>query len=788
LLSKLTTEKKFEIAFLSSFSILIIGLFYALVSMNGLILGNDPAAHLAKAQIFLETGHIPLGNNGWIPPLFEILLALAISLSGASNVGQMIFLEKALAVTVDWLLFLSVYLVGSKFFNKKVGAVAAVFLSMCYPLYFLNTWGGYTTALGMAFLLLLFCSSYFAVKQPGYIVVTFFVAFAIVLSQQLTAFIAVVIMLPFMVAMIIKFKSGYLKTFTAIIIGGATAFFAFYFPAIINYIDVAPYHMFFGNKAYSVDIPYTNFQSFLVYFGFIQFLAIGGIGISYYLLKQQKKLAVFSILMLAFFVPLFFAESYLFGLSLPFEWFTYYLASPLVILAAVCFIFAAEKLSAYFKNRGRLNKKWLKVASFALMVLVGCPIIGFQVWNTFNAISYDAAFNSVVDLNAYNAAVWLSQDYPGAATVVDTISPGDWFTILSGKNTISQNYDWEGTNSIAQSILTLDYEIQGPQNIVRAYEPNDNVTDENYVSINQIWSRISYSSLANDILSFTQNGVNYSFALSELSRTISVDGNSGIVEFKYFNNQVAVSEAIQMQNDSYPIKVTWSITPLTGEISNVTLFLTTSFDLNFDFYEALIPPFMDWSNPWDMPSKMADGKNWASVDFSSSDMADHYIALYDQEKHTAFAFNFTDLPDWGNIGALADRQIDAVRYQYDFEEIDANQSATRQYQVLTLAKDTFPTLEPNDLKNIFSLKIPQFTISIQDYKEYIAENTVSFIVYDKDQFYIPTSSPLGDSFLPQLSQCQFLKLVYSNNRYDIFKILDNYNQTQVWTQNNGVAS
>ena len=143
--------------------------------MNGLILGNDPAVHLAKAQIFLETGQIPLDSVGWIPPLFQIILAMAISFSGASNVGQLIFLVKALAVIVDWLLFLSVYLVGSKFFNKKIGAVAAVFLAMCYPIYELNTWGGYTTALGIACLLLLFYYSYWATKQFRYVVVTFFI-------------------------------------------------------------------------------------------------------------------------------------------------------------------------------------------------------------------------------------------------------------------------------------------------------------------------------------------------------------------------------------------------------------------------------------------------------------------------------------------------------------------------------------------------------------------------------------------------------------------------------------
>ena len=156
MLGKWTRDRKLEITFIAVFSALIIVLFYTLISMNGLVLGNDPAVHLAKAQIFLKTGQIPLNAEGWIPPLFEIILATVISFSGASNVGQMIFLVKALAVIVNWLLFISVYLVGSKFFNKKIGAVAAVFLSMCYPMYELNTWGGYTTVLGIAFLLLLF--------------------------------------------------------------------------------------------------------------------------------------------------------------------------------------------------------------------------------------------------------------------------------------------------------------------------------------------------------------------------------------------------------------------------------------------------------------------------------------------------------------------------------------------------------------------------------------------------------------------------------------------------------
>jgi len=136
--------------------------------MNGLVLGNDPAVHMEKAHIFLQTGKIPLENLGWTPPLFQILLAVLISFTGATSVAQLIFLEKTLAVLIDWLLFFSVYLIGSKFFGKRIGGIAAVLLLFCFPMYELNLWGGYTTVLGLAFMFLLFLYLPLAMKNFGH--------------------------------------------------------------------------------------------------------------------------------------------------------------------------------------------------------------------------------------------------------------------------------------------------------------------------------------------------------------------------------------------------------------------------------------------------------------------------------------------------------------------------------------------------------------------------------------------------------------------------------------------
>jgi hypothetical protein len=180
----LSKEKKIEGTFISIFSVLFFAIFSTLISMNSVVLGNDPVVHLEKTQIFLNTGKISLANLGWTPPLYQIVLAMFVSLTRATDIGQMIFLVKNLAVMVDWLLFLSVYLIGRRFFDRRVGAVAAFLLLMCFPMYEVSQFGGYTTVLALVFMVLVFLYTPLAVERFGYLAVTFFAAFGVVLSHQ----------------------------------------------------------------------------------------------------------------------------------------------------------------------------------------------------------------------------------------------------------------------------------------------------------------------------------------------------------------------------------------------------------------------------------------------------------------------------------------------------------------------------------------------------------------------------------------------------------------------------
>lgn len=759
----MSKEKKIEVAFITIFSVLIFVMFFLLISMNGVVLGNDPAVHLEKSQIFLNTGKIPLANLGWTPPLYEIVLAMFISLTGATDIGQLIFLVKVLAVIVDWLLFLSVYLIGSKFFNKKVGAVASVLLLMCFPIYEVNQFGGYTTALALAFILLVFLYTPLAIERFGYLVVTFFVAFGVVLSHQLAAFLAIFIMPPILIFMMVKSKGAHLKVVMALILGGGIAFFLYYFQAMIGYLGIVIEYVFFAIKAYAYQIPAVSFSSFIINFGFIFFLALSGIFVSYFILKKQKKPIFFLTLMLGFFVPLFFAESYLFGFYMPFSWFIYYLTPIMAVFGAVSTVFLADKVSSFYgKNKSMFKKSWLKIATVFIIILLSIMIV-YRSDIVYGKIMEASVYYSTTDIKALEAGVWLKTNYPENSTVVATEIPGFWFQEFSGKNVIAQTDPTVQRNEVAESVLSLSYEIQHPQTLIRAYQAKGDTSDEAYISMDQVWKRVSLSSESGDFLSYTVNGAAYKLTLSNLSKQIVFDEQSmpKKIEFIYTNDYVELTEAMVVDNSSYPIKISWTLTPLQTEIYNASLYLSTFFDLNFDFEKAQIPQLLDWVNPWDAPTsiKTVQGTEWAVANFSNADLKDNYIGLYDSKNDVAYAFKFSDLPEWGNIGALGNRQIDAVRFQYDFNSLNVNQTALRSYQVLTLSKNSYPSLQPDTLQDLFNLKTSPFTVSTRDFSDYIKENNIGFIVYDRN--HLDT----------QMIHSKILQLIYSNDRYVIFKVL-----------------
>ena len=94
---------------------------------------------------------------------------------------------------------------------------------------------------------------------------------------------------PILIFMLIKSKGAYLKVVMALILGGGIAFFLYYFQAMIGYLDIVIEYVFFAIKAYAYQIPAVSFNAFMINFGFIFFLALSGIFVSYLCLKKAKE-------------------------------------------------------------------------------------------------------------------------------------------------------------------------------------------------------------------------------------------------------------------------------------------------------------------------------------------------------------------------------------------------------------------------------------------------------------------------------------------------------------------
>jgi hypothetical protein len=761
----LTSEQKkiLELTFAAVFSAVILVLFYSIISMNGLVLGNDPAVHMEKARIFLDTGKIPLENLGWTPPLFQIMLAVLISFTGATSVAQQIVVEKALAVLIDWLLIFSVYLIGSKFFCKKIGAIAAVLLLFCVPMFELNLWGGYTTVLGLGFMFLLFLYLPLAMKSLGHIVVAFFVAFSLVLAHQLTAFLTVLILPPIILFMLIKSRGRHLKALIAVILGGGIAFALYYLHAMLPYLGMVIGHLFFTQKTTVYQIPGTTLSAFMMNFGFVFVISLAGIFIAFFKLRAKKEPLFFLIMFLSFLVPFVLAESYLFGLYLPFQWFIYYLMPPMVILAAVSISFAADKVAVFYRKYRRSWKKIRLRAVAATLIVLMCLLLVFRFGTVYGKIMEGSVYYSTSDIKAYDAGVWLQNNFPDNTTVVVTEVPGYWFRLFSNKTVIAETDPVVERNTIAAAVLELAYEIENPLTIVRAYDmTKGDISDENYVSINDVWYRASFLSGEGNFISYTANGVyKDQIPLTNFSRETVFEGESAPKKLMihYFNDEVSITQTLIFQNDTYPINVNWTVSPVNSEISNVALYVTNFFDLRFSFTEAYVPGVLNWENPWSHPSNSV-GNEWAVTNFTRSILTDNYLGFYDPTDEVAFALKFEELPDWGNVGALGSMQIDAVRFQYNYDKISINQTESFAYQVLTFWKNGFPQMHNlSDLKSLFDFKTATpFEVASRDYHDYIKQNNIGFIVYDKNQL---------DT---KLIRAKILELVYSNDRYAVFKV------------------
>jgi hypothetical protein len=284
-----TKEKNLELVFAVIFSVLVFLLFFSLLGANGMVLGNDSAVHLETAKYFLSTHHLAPSDILVLPPLYHLILATFFTFTGAINLDQQLFIMKTVTALMDWLLVFSVYLIAAKFFSKRTGVIAASLLLLCFPLYELNSWGGYTSILSLAFMGLLIVYLALPLKSVANMFVAFIFAFSVVLAHELTVFVLAFILPLFILVVLVKSKGTYAKALVIVaVIGGAIAFSLYYLQPVLPYLGDLVSIIFFQIKSMAYQVPSVTSEAFLMYFGFTIVLAFAGLAVAFVKLKQSK--------------------------------------------------------------------------------------------------------------------------------------------------------------------------------------------------------------------------------------------------------------------------------------------------------------------------------------------------------------------------------------------------------------------------------------------------------------------------------------------------------------------
>jgi len=748
--------KVFFFLFLSAFSI---PTFYIMLSPNGLVLGNDPSVHLSKAMEIVNSGKVLLTETSWYPPLYRVLLAELLIITGALNFEYAILLMKLLTVTFDWLLIFSVYIFAKKLFNENVGIIASSLLLLCFPLYEINFWGGYPSLLSIVYMYLLFPVISTRRESLSDKIVAFLMAFSLVLTHHFATFLATSILLVYMLVAIIIWRRSLKLTFILTVLGVIVAFLLWYLPIILPYINIFVSHVFFGGKTYLNLTWRVSLDVFIMSFGFIIVFAFLGLLLTFHKSKKEGRLEFYTLTCLSLIVPLLLSQSYLFGILLPYDRFVYYLMPPAVVFAAAVTYLVLRYVASYVLNLDWSLPEWRVKAKAVLLIFLAIllfasrfPVLTGKVYEATDYYSY-------LDPQSYNSAVWLKEAFPYEAKVAVSEKPGLFFGIVSQKSTVMELNPIVQRAANVEVMLNLAYELEHPLTLFRVYEdPMPYELEQYNVLIHGVWCRVAFLFDEETSICYSKDGKIFSVKISNLKREIfwSEEDDFKKLNLLYLNSgEFAAMESVTVINNRVPLRINWTFTPLNDQIKFLHFNLSIHFDLFRSFEKAYIPGMLSWETPWKSPSFIEVNRKWALVDFYPENLMENYIAVHDPKNNIFFAIKFETYPVWGSLGVLSTNQIDALRLKYWLG--NSSRKVSISYLLAAFSEESFP-VNLNIFTAAFTTEVRDFTVSCRDYRTCAMEGDIQFLVFDREKF--------RKEFLNH----DFLELVYSNDRYVICKI------------------
>jgi hypothetical protein len=710
------------------------------MSTDGILPGNDPAVHLGKAKQIIMDERVSYSEVAWYPPLFHTILAMLQIFAGTLDVMAAAFLLKLLIATFYVLILLSTYLLSRKLFGTGVAVVSAVFTILSVPLFEMTFWGGYANFMGLAYIAFVF---YILNKDLGVTVKTFLLflgAFTLVLAHQLTAFVFVLIFVPafFIVSIGSKRK---LIAFLAVVVGGGLALVAWYARILLEYSDIVIQHVFFMMEE-NVYLISTVSPDFLIEtLGASLFLALAGIPIMLIIQKKKKALKDSILIIFWFAVPFILAESFLFGIQLPYNRFIYFFATPIAILSAVT-VFSLTKIPSFLESKvfSKITKK-PKILGAAAKILILALIFSLFVSQVdvflLRVESYPQYYERA-SIASYDSGLWVKQHSVTDGTVITTRSPGSWFYIFSDHRTIQETDPIVARSAVAEAVLYSFYEMENSVTLTREFEPVSPSAGQGiYVSRFNVWKNCL--SIPNSQASFiyvNPFGLWIKIPLSETEESIYWRQNStdeAQLVSEYVHELFTVEKVVTFSSNSSVVNIEWNI-EAHQKLASVKLSLTNYLEPSLDYKEALIPGVLEWQNPWDNATYIDSFGNWAVKEGSSDMLNGNIVGVLDEKNGVLTVLEFDDIPDWFILGALRNRIIDALRLRYELGDLAEGEKTTVSLSVLVHAFEDEKVEKgtTEDLKQLLDAKT-DLPVQVRDFRTYIEEYNIKFVAVDTQQ-------------------------------------------------------
>ncbi len=718
-----------------------VSLFVATVhqmSISGILPGNDPAVHLGKARQIVLDEKVSYSEVAWYPPLFHTVLAMLQLFAGTLDIMAAAFILKLLIATFYVLIMLSTYLLTRKLFGTGVAVVSAVLTFLSVPLFEMIFWGGYANFMGLAYIAFVFyiMNKDFAVGFKTLLL--FLGAFTLVLSHQLAAFVFVLMFIPaFFVSSVGSRRK--LFAFLAVVVGGGLAIVVWYAKMIIEYADIVIEHIFFMMEENVYLISSVSLEFLTETLGATLVLALAGIPLMVVILWKKKSLKESILMIIWFVVPFILAQSYFFGVHLPYNRFIYFFATPIIILSAVT-IFSLTKMSGILKMNffSKITKRTKAIASNAIKILALGLIIYlfvFQVSVFVQRVETYPKYYERAAISSYHSGLWVKQNSSPDGTVITTRSPGSWFYIFSDHRTIQETDPIVARNAVAEAVLYSFYEIDNSFTLTREIDPvSPNAGEEMYVSRYNIWKRTM--SIPNNQASFiyvNPFGLWIKIPLTETEQNIywlqnSTDTAQLVTE--YVHEIFTVEKVVTFSSNSSAVDITWNV-EAHEKLASVKLAFSNNLDPSFDFEEALMPGLLEWQNPWDNATYIDGFGKWAVIEGPTEILNDTTLAIIDEKNGILTVVEFEELPDWFILGALDNRLIDALRLRYELGDLAEGEKTQVSLSVLTIAfeDENIKKGSAEDMKQLLDANM-NLPIQIRDFRTYIEEYDIKFVAVD----------------------------------------------------------